>query len=180
MIELFEPRSDLEPRQGRANRKQEVAVVQTKTLLYFRRTLAVRRVLMAVAAATAVGAFAIPATASAEYYWGCTYSWGSVCFAPRSGGVNYLVTMDPDHARSLTGGAPTQNGYPRAREDNRERDVCGAVWNAQVGQSVPWSCSWGQNVYTFPLTGGQGMIGTAVQYYGIALYQVIDYSENGP
>jgi hypothetical protein len=131
-----------------------------------------------VSAIVATAAFAIPASAGAEYYWGCTYSWGSACFAPRAGGVNYLITQDPDHATEW--GVPPQNGYPKARWDGRERDVCGGVWNAQVGQNVPWSCSWGQNIYTFPMVGGQGMIGTGVQYYRIALYQVIDFSEYGP
>jgi hypothetical protein len=164
--------------EARTIAKPEVAVSRQRPSLFGRAAVR-RRVLLALSAVAVSAALAIPASAGAEYYWGCTYSWGSACFAPRSGGVNFLITQDPDHAGEW-GGVKPENGYPPPKWDGRERDVCGGVWNSQVGQNVPWSCTWGQNVYTFPYVSGQGMIGTAVAYYKIGLYQVIDYGEYGP
>jgi hypothetical protein len=135
--------------------------------------------LLAASAALAATAFAVSAApAGAEYFWGCTYSWEHVCFAPPTGAQNYLVTLDPDHALGI-GFYSTQNGYPGPKYDGRTRDVCGGVWNGSAGQDVPWSCSWGENAYTFEYAWGKAMIG-AGQYYNIALYQIINWTEPGP
>lgn len=116
----------------------------------------------------------MPATAHAEYngkyYWGCTYSWGNVCFSPYQH-IKNIFTMDPEHAYFVEGSRETNNGYPRPKQyPGESRDVCGAVWNG--GQTVPWSCGWG-TVWQEPEVWGESIIGGA-EYYDIALYQALN------
>jgi hypothetical protein len=134
---------------------------------------------LAVSAVALLGTSSLlAAPASAERVWGCTYSTGSPCYAPWAGAVNFLITMDPDHAIGFLGGG-TENGYPAPKYDGVERHVCAAVyWDG--GLTAPWSCTWGENVYTFALSWGQAMISSQVNYSKIALYQDINYTEEGP
>ena len=125
-------------------------------------------------AVAGLGAWVSPA--SAEYTWGCTYSYPNTCFGPW-GANDFLITMDPDHALWLAG---TNNGYPKPKWDGRERYVCGSVWSGGPGTSIPWSCAWREDVYTFPWINGRALIASSLAYSRIALYQVIDYSQNGP
>jgi hypothetical protein len=139
-----------------------------------------RAALLAVGALATAGAFVLPAVpASAEYYWGCTYSYGNACFSHHPEGINYLITMDPDKAGYSFGwGGITNNGYPGPKYDGRERCVGSAIWDN--GQVVPWVAAWGRVIVTYPEAHwGEGMIGTCVEYYEIALYQMVDYSEYG-
>ncbi len=121
-----------------------------------------------------------PAGAHAEYLGGCTYSWGAPCYIVY-GYENYLITQDPDHAYRAWGGGATNNGYKPPTYDGRERDVCGTIMSHE-GTLGPfgWSCAWGQVVETYPTTLGYSAIGTGQVYYGISLYQMVDYSEYGP
>jgi hypothetical protein len=113
------------------------------------------------------------ATVYEERYGGCTYSWGGPCYI-WWGAMNYLVTMDPDHAVGVMGEArATFNGYKKAKRDGIERDVCGTIFKAQgSGQEYNWTCSWGEAIATYPESVGWSAIGTGVEYYGIALYDV--------
>jgi hypothetical protein len=135
----------------------------------------------AVAAVSVLGAFSalVPASANASYYGGCTYTWGTPCYIVY-GGINYLITQDPDHAASTWGSAPPWNGYKVPKHDGIERDICGTIM-AHEGTLGPygWSCGWGQVVENYPGITGYSAIGGA-EYYGIALYQMIDYGEYGP
>ena len=125
-------------------------------------------------AVAGLGAWASPA--GAEYTQGCTYSYPNDCYGPW-GANDFLITMDPDRALWLAG---TNNGYPKPKWDGRERYVCGSVWSGGPGTSIPWSCAWKEDVYTFPWINGQALIASSIAYQKIALYQVIDYSQNGP
>jgi hypothetical protein len=140
-----------------------------------------RIALLAIAALAAMGGAVAAATpASATYYWGCTYSWGHVCFENHAAAIYLLYTMDPDHAINDGFGAGVQNGYPNPKWDGRERCVAGAIWQ-NGAQVVPWSGAWGQALVSYGPNGvwGQGMIGSCVEYQNIALYQVVDYGLNG-
>jgi hypothetical protein len=122
----------------------------------------------------------IPAAAQAEYYGGCTYSWGGPCYIVY-GGINYLITMDPDHAASTFANAKPNNGYKVPKYDGKERDVCGTImYHEGTLSPYGWSCGWGEVITTYPGITGYSAIGTGVEYYGIALYQMIDWSEYGP
>jgi hypothetical protein len=145
------------------------------------RQAAKKRIALAVITAlAATGALASAAApAQAQYYWGCTYSWGAPCFENHVAGINFLITMDPDHAVHNFANAPTNNGYKTPKYDGRERCVASAIWyNGR--QVVPWVSNWGQTVVTYPeYITGQGLIGSCVEYYNIALYQMVDYGEYG-
>jgi hypothetical protein len=122
-----------------------------------------------------------PSAAKAEYYGGCTYSWGTPCYIVY-GAQNFLITMDPDHAYGLFANAATNNGYKAAKHDGVERDVCGTImYNEGTLSPYPWSCNWGEVVtnYGSGIT-GYSAIGTGVAYYGIALYEMANYGEYGP
>ncbi|HEY4427673.1 MAG TPA: hypothetical protein VGN08_05675 [Solirubrobacteraceae bacterium] len=137
-----------------------------------------RIALLAIGAVVALAAIA-PGAARAEYYGGCTYSWGTPCYIVY-GGINYLITQDPDHAVYSWGSTPPFNGYKTAKYDGVERDVCGTIMEHE-GTLYPygWTCGWGQFVQTYPGIVGYSAIGGA-QYYNIALYQMIDWGEAGP
>jgi hypothetical protein len=137
-----------------------------------------RVALLAIAAITLTAAIA-PGAAHAEYYGGCTYSWGAPCYIVY-GGINYLITQDPDHAVYAWGSTRPFNGYKTAKYDGVERDICGTIMEHE-GTLYPygWTCGWGQVAQTYPGIVGYSAIGGA-QYYNIALYQMIDWGEAGP
>jgi hypothetical protein len=139
-----------------------------------------RIALFAIAAVTVTGTVALaPATAEAEYYGGCSYSWGAPCYIVY-GGINYLITQDPDHAVNSWGSTKPFNGYKVPKYDGVERDICGTIMEHE-GTLYPygWTCGWGQVVQTYPGIVGYSAIGGA-NYYNIALYQMIDWGEAGP
>lgn len=108
--------------------------------------------------------------AQAGYYWGCTYSWEHVCFG-RDEATSNLITMDQQAAWEIIERAP-QNGYPRPSNGHPEKDVCGGVWSdTENRQAVGWVCSWKYAVQTYEGIVGQPLIGTAIEYNGISLYQ---------
>ena len=128
----------------------------------------------------AFGSAATPASANqAQQYAGCTYSWGTPCYVIYEG-INYLITSDPDHAATDWGSYPPDNHYKRPVADGKARDVCSTVMSHE-GTLAPygWTCNWGQVIETYPCIEGYAAIGTGVPYYGIALYQMIDFSEVG-
>ena len=138
------------------------------------------RATLAILATCTLGAVILPAVilptaAQAEYngayYFGCTYSWGNVCFSPYQH-IKNIFTMDSDHAYFTEHTRKTNNGYPLPKQyPGESRDVCGAVWN-EGRQTVPWSCGWG-TVWQEPEAWGQSIIGGA-EYYQIALYQALN------
>lgn len=130
----------------------------------------------ALVAAAALGLATKAPTAQATYfeekYGGCTYSWGAPCYI-WTGAMNFLITMDPDHAVELMGAErATFNGYKKAKHDGIERDVCGTIF-AKIGgpEDYPWTCNWGRTIVTYPETYGISTIGGA-NYSQIALYDV--------
>ena len=133
--------------------------------------------LLAVLLTMLVAAATRPAPASAQWYWGCTYSWGSPCYGQQQW-VDFLITQDPDHALKSWPGYPTQNGYKQPKHDGIERCVAGSIWGEIHGQEVPWVGGWGQvtqsyqtSYYGFPL------IGSCAEYQKVALYQMVDLGQ---
>jgi hypothetical protein len=144
-----------------------------------------RRIAMVTATTACAGVLAgggmltLAPAAQAEYYGGCTYSWGSPCYIVY-GGMNYLITTDPDHAASTWGGTKPFNGYRVPRHDGVERDICGTImYHPGTLSPYGWSCGWGEVVNTYPTIVGYSAIGGA-EYYGIALYQMVNWGEYGP
>ncbi len=124
-----------------------------------------------------IGAGTAQATEKAyggEFYWGCTYSWGSPCIEPHyHPKLETLLTMSADESAALSPGRPTQNRYPAAKPDHVDRCVAAAGWNG--GQITPWSS--GEELVVSGGGGGPGygLIGTCAVYYSISLYQVADW-----
>jgi hypothetical protein len=149
-----------------------------------RRTRALRRRLALAALTIAALAAGLTAASAAqaqrfyggEYWWGCTYSWGSPCIEPHyETAIHYLRSMDPDNAAAWLE-AETENRYKAPRADGIERCVGAAVWNG--GQTEPWVGGWGYVVAEYPSgPPGYGFIGSCVPYYGIALYQYVNWGE---
>ncbi|MGO9487492.1 MAG: hypothetical protein ACLQBB_00510 [Solirubrobacteraceae bacterium] len=112
-----------------------------------------------------------------EYWWGCTYSWGTACIEPHyETAIHYLRSMDPDNAVQWLD-AETENHYKAPKGDGIERCVAAAVWDG--GQTEPWVSGWGYVVAEYPGGApGYGMIGSCAPYYGIALYQYVNWGEN--
>jgi hypothetical protein len=140
-----------------------------------------RWVLAAVLCAVAAsGAVAGPAQAKKfygnEFWWGCTYSWGTACIEPHyETSITFLRSMDPDNAHEWLP-QETENRYKAPVPDNIERCVGAAVWNGS--QTKPWVAGWGYVDALYPGgTPGYGMIGTCVAYYQIALYQYVNWGE---
>lgn len=142
-----------------------------------------RRRRVALTFATALlAAVAFAATAQAkqfyggEYWWGCTYSWGTACFEPHyETRITYLRTMDPDNASEWLP-QETENRYKAPRRDGIERCVAGAIWDGS--QTEPWVEGWGYVSALYPSAPvGYGMIGSCVPYYSIALYQYVNWGE---
>ncbi len=140
-----------------------------------------RAVLWAAAALLVALAASGPARArqyyGGEYWWGCTYSWGSPCIEPHyETAIHFLQTMDPDHAASWLE-AETENRYKAPRRDGIERCVGGTVWDGS--QTEPWSGGWGIVQTAYPSgPPGYGVIGSCEPYYGISLYQYVNWGEN--
>jgi hypothetical protein len=134
-------------------------------------------VTVAALSASMASAVSLVSTSSAQaegYYWGCTYSWGNVCFGPNQGS-HELLTMDQNDAYNIMQSRYTNNGYPRPSNGHPDKDVCGGVWSdAENRQAVGWVCGWYAVSQSYPGLVGQPLIGTAVEYYGISLYQVTD------
>jgi hypothetical protein len=133
-------------------------------------------VLAASLLAALVLAVAVPqahAEYNGKYYFGCTYSWGSACFGPYQH-LERLETLDPGAAYTYYRGQHTNNGYKDPIPDGHPRDGCAGVYNAP-NQTYPWVCNW-ERAYEEPHQWGQPMIGTAVEYYNIAMYSYA----NGP
>ncbi len=140
-----------------------------------------RRVALPLAAALlAAAAFAASAHAQkfygGEYWWGCTYTWGTACIEPHyETRITYLRTMDPDNAAEWLP-QETENRYKAPHPDGIERCVAAAVWNG--GQTEPWVAGWGYAAYLLPSAPpGYGMVGSCQPYYGIALYQYVNWGE---
>ncbi len=112
-----------------------------------------------------------------EYWWGCTYSWGSVCIEPHyEPAIHYLRTMDPDNAHEWLD-QETENRYKAPAHDGIERCVGAGVWNGS--QTEPWVGGWGYVVAEYPSGApGYGMIGSCQPYYSIALYQYVNWGEH--
>jgi hypothetical protein len=133
-------------------------------------------------AAIGLGAALTPSTAQAQYWGGCTYSWGAPCYIVY-GNINFLGTLDSQRAYNLFGGTKVHanNGYPAPKADGRERDVCASLFYQEGGpQATGWVCDWQQVWTSFPYTVGYSAIGTNQVYYGIAIYQLINWTEGGP
>lgn len=136
----------------------------------------------AVAALAGTAALA-PSAAQAQYYGGCTYSWGTPCYIVYGGPssqINFLITQDSEHAANTWGALKPNNGYALPVRDNRTRDLCGTIMY-KPGTLSPygWTCNWGTTSTTYPNTVGYSAIGGA-EYYGIKVYQMINYTEGGP
>lgn len=112
-----------------------------------------------------------------EYWWGCTYTWGTACIEPHyETRITYLRSMDPDNAAAWLPGQETENRYKAPHPDGIERCVAAAVWNG--GLTEPWVAGWGYAAYLLPSAPpGYGMIGSCEPYYGIALYQMVNWGE---
>src|SRR4051794_14628299 len=96
--------------------------------------------LAAALSATAAAALAGPAQAQkfygGEFWWGCTYSYGTACIEPHyETRISYLRTMDPDNAAAWLP-QETENRYKSPHADGIERCVGHAIWNG--GQTQPW------------------------------------------
>ena len=150
--------------------------------LRIRRRGRLRAAIAAGAAALALGAAASGSAQAqqfygGEYWWGCTYSWGTACIEPHyEPAIHYLRSMDPDDASQWLE-QETENRYKAPRRDEIERCVAAAVWDS--GQTEPWVAGWGYVVATY-LNGapGYGMIGSCEPYYNIALYQYVNWGEH--
>ena len=146
---------------------------------YRRSTATVASLAVACVLAIACAFTLAPSAAHAEYYGGCTYSWGSPCYIVY-GGMNYLITMDPDHAVSTFGSTKPFNGYKAPKHDGAERNICGTImYHPGTLSPFGWSCGWGEVVNTYPTTVGYSAIGGA-EYFGVALYQMVNWGEYGP
>lgn len=134
--------------------------------------------LLPLVATCALAAFALPTSAQAEYngyyYLGCTYSWGAGCLAPYQH-IEDNLAMDPDHAYEyIPGNVKVSNGYPKPHKDNIERDVCSSVYANSHELAYGWTCGWGAAII-YPHIWGYPGLGTAVEYYNIALYEYTNY-----
>ena len=71
-----------------------------------------------------------------EYWWGCTYTWGTACIEPHyETNITYLRTMDPDNAAEWLP-QETENRYKAPHPDGSNGASAAAVWNG--GQTEPW------------------------------------------
>lgn len=146
-----------------------------------KRRPAYRRARAALCLAVAALAFGTAGAGSAqaksyggEFYWGCTYSWGSACIEPHyHPKLETLLTMDADAAAADFPGVEGMNRYPAARRDGAERCIAAAAWNGS--QYEPWTSGYGDIVSGGGSVGGYGMIGTCAVYYDISLYQDADW-----
>jgi hypothetical protein len=146
-----------------------------------RRLLTLAVTATALAPAALAGSFADSIeSADAEAFGGCTYSWGSPCYIVY-GVMNSTYTLDSEHAYYWWGPTYAENGYRGPTRDGRTRDVCGTIMYHE-GRLEPygWTCAWGAVDTSYPLTTGYSVIGTGQVYYGIALYQDVNYAEYGP
>jgi hypothetical protein len=122
----------------------------------------------------------LPASAGAaplyeNWYWGCTYSWGYPCTAKEQVVWNQY-SLEPDEALQWYGpGYPTKNGYPPAKRDERQRDMCeGVMWPNHTMRTA-WDCGWGPVLAQYGTEQiGLPAIGGA-EYYNIALYQIVNF-----
>jgi hypothetical protein len=136
---------------------------------------------LGVLAALAITALAsAPAQAIKEYggefWWGCTYSWGSPCIEPRyETAVNYLMTFDSQRAHEFLPGDETENRYPAPSGDGKERCMSSAVWNGS--QVAPWVNAWDYVAEAPGGMAGYGMIGTCEPYTDISVYQYVNWGE---
>jgi phage-related protein len=90
--------------------------------------------------------------------------------------MNLLYTLDPDHAWGAEQSNRPFNGYPSAKYDGIERDVCGDVSaNEQGAILFPWECNWGGVYKAYP----QGVTGFTMigggNYNRISLYSVANW-----
>jgi hypothetical protein len=140
---------------------------------------------MLAAAALAAGASAAllstPAQAVKEYggefWWGCTYSWGSFCVEPHyQPHVDDLLTFDAQSAHEWDP-RETENRYPAPPSEGVERCMAAAVWDGS--QETPWVSAW-KFVNDEPgEVPGYGMIGTCEPYYNIPVYQYVNWGGEG-
>jgi hypothetical protein len=125
--------------------------------------------------ATVAGGVSLVSASSAQasypgYYWGCTYSWPTVC-KEKYQYLEDILTMDQDHAAAYVERAP-ENGYPKPSKGHPEHTVCGGVWApAENRQIIGWACGYGSSFTSFGGLYGQPMIGGGEQY-SVSMYQL--------
>jgi hypothetical protein len=141
------------------------------------RRLAVLAAALVVAISSLVATHA--ATASADYYWGCTYTYPNSCLQPGSPGViNRLETMDNQEALTIEPKARAPfNGYKKPEERGTlALQTCGTIYEG--GVTVPWSCSMAANQYYFPeWHWGHGMMGSEIAYSKVSYWQDVNIGE---